>query len=66
MEHPIVVIKTVVIPPKGKKQVQFTFPSRDIEDMVAAGASKIVFKRCGLHLSIDPVFDVDIDTPTAG
>jgi hypothetical protein len=57
MEQPIVVIKTFDIPPKGKKQAQFTVPSRDIEDMVAAGASKIVFRRCGLHLSIDPVFD---------
>lgn len=50
-------IKTLNIPPKGRKQIQPTIPTHIVDEMVAAGACKIAFKRCGLHLSIDPVFE---------
>ena len=57
MEQPIVSIKTFDIPPEGE-QFRVTIAPYIIKELLSAGASKVELKKCGLHLSIDPVFEV--------
>ena len=56
MDQPTVEIKTFKIPPK-EAQFRLTIAPWIIREMLSAGASSVTFKKCGLHLSIDPVFD---------
>jgi hypothetical protein len=56
MDIPTVVIDTIQMPEKGK-QLLLNVPQPTLTDYRAAGATGLVYRRCGLHLSIDPVFD---------
>ena len=60
IDSPTVEIKRDELPADGE-QLLINFPQGTLKEYRASGATGYVVKKCGLHLSIDPVFEAPKD-----